>query len=253
MIVQKEPLVGWETDKGIFQWGNNLIAVKFGTDLVFQEGTGINLTFLESIAKQTVSLRVKGINSILVGSGAIAVGEGDAYKGQTLLLENWRRVFGESEIGELLLTGRQLRSRAFIRNYILERIFAGRTMLVNGDDNINKGRGQNAQIASNNDLLAGYISQVTGAKRLFLLTNVDGVYDKDGRVIKLISDQEQIDRDVVFEGRSKRGRGGMEVKVRSALNFVQSGFDKVAFIANGNEQDVVERIMVGEDIGTKIC
>lgn len=209
---------------------------------------------MESIAKQTVTLRTSGINSILVGSGAKALGKQNACRGQRILLEGWRRAFDRDniEVGELLLTGKDLRYRSFIGHLILSRILEGRVMLINGDDNLNRGRGKNYQAASNNDLLAGYVAKLTRVNRLIFLTSVDGVYDRHGKVVDIIRSRDQVKKDIVFEGKSENGTGSMETKVDAALTFAGLGIQKVAFIANGNEEDIIERVLSGERIGTRI-
>lgn len=214
---------------------------------------GINWNFLESIAKQTLTLKDRGINSILVGSGAKALGRGNAYRGQRELFEEWRGAFEDIlDVGELLLTGKDLRYKGFIRSYILSRTLRGRIMLINGDDSLNQGKRKNYKIAANNDLLAAYIAKLVGADILFLLTNVDGVYDKYGKVVSVINSKDEIERDIEFNTRPKNGVGGMETKVDSAVGFAQSGINRLAYIANGSEENIILRILSGESIGTKV-
>lgn len=151
-----------------------------------------------------------------------------------------------------MLTGKDLRYRGFIRHLILSRTLGERVMLINGDDNLNQGKGKNYEIAANNDLLAGYTAKSTGANRLILLTSVDGVYDRHGKIVDTIRSRDQVEKDIVFEGKSENGTGSMETKVDAALTFAGLDVQRLAFIANGNEEDVIERVLSGERIGTRI-
>lgn len=243
-------------------WAGHFLVAKFGSDLVVRDG--INWNFLESIAMQTASLRMSGMQTILVGSGARALGEcllgGLAtrrkilYEGQRKLFESWRSAFDkfDIEVCELLLTGEDLNQEDFVARYILERTRNNRIMLINGDDGLNKECMANYKVAANNDLLAAYVAKATRADRLVLLTNVDGVYGVDGQVVQRISSQEQLDRDVIFRGKSKNGTGSMQTKVASALGFAVLSAQKSAFIANGETEDIVQRVLSGEQIGTRI-
>ena len=79
----------------------------------------------------------------------------------------------------------------------------------------------------NADTMAGAVAQALGAERLLLLTDVDGILDRDGRLIPELSDAAAhalIDEGVIH--------GGMIPKTRTCLEAVENGV-AAAVIMNG--------------------
>lgn len=99
----------------------------------------------------------------------------------------------------------------------------------------------------NADLVAGKLAEVLNAEKLIMLTNTDGLLDKDGKVLTGLSVKEvnQLINDNIIHG-------GMLPKIRSALEAVNSGV-KTAHIIDGRVQHaVLLEIFTDKGVGTLI-
>ncbi len=84
------------------------------------------------------------------------------------------------------------------------------------------------------------------ADRLLFLTDVPGVKDGAGRVLSSLSND-----DVKALVSSGVAHGGMQAKLESAVWSLEGGLQEVV-IASGQESDVCERLLTGEEFGTRI-
>jgi glutamate 5-kinase len=105
-----------------------------------------------------------------------------------------------------------------------------------------------------NDTLAALVANLVEADLLVLLTDQQGLFDKDPRLhadARLIPesrvDDERLDR-VAGGSASGLGRGGMVTKVRAARLAARSG--TATIIAPGFGEHVLSRIDRGESVGT---
>jgi glutamate 5-kinase len=112
-----------------------------------------------------------------------------------------------------------------------------------------------ARIFGDNDKLSALLLKHIDADLLVLLSDVDGLYDRnpaeaDAAVIPLV---ECIDARVLelAHGGNGRGRGGMLSKLESARIALEAG--KQVVIANGRTADVLERAVAGEPVGTRFA
>ena len=100
-----------------------------------------------------------------------------------------------------------------------------------------------------NDRLSGLVAQLCQADLLILLTDVDGLLDGEGRVIREVL--EVTPQILKLGGKSTcdLGTGGMATKLKAARSAVNAGIDCV--IASGREKGVILKIAAGADnIGT---
>lgn len=99
----------------------------------------------------------------------------------------------------------------------------------------------------NADAVAGAVASALGAKRLHLLTDVEGLLDKSGELIQRLS---------VTEGfrAIERGTatGGMIPKLHCCLEAVLSGVEKAHIIDGREENCVLLELFTDEGIGTAI-
>lgn len=101
---------------------------------------------------------------------------------------------------------------------------------------------------TDNDQLALAVATMIEADRLIILTDVDGVYDKDsGAVIPVIIDPLECLRHVKNSG---TGLGGMTSKLEVAGQAKQAGIE--VFIANGQGEDILSKLAYGEKVGSHI-
>lgn len=114
---------------------------------------------------------------------------------------------------------------------------------------------QEPRLFGDNDKLSALLMTHIDADLLVLLSDVDGLYDRnpaepDAQVIPGV---ERIDQRVLdfAHGGNGRGRGGMLSKLESARIALDAG--KEVVIANGRTPNVLERIVAGEEIGTRFA
>jgi glutamate 5-kinase len=103
--------------------------------------------------------------------------------------------------------------------------------------------------------LSALLLKHIGADLLVLLSDVDGLYDRNpqepGAVV--IESVDTVDDELLAlaEGGNGRGRGGMISKLESARIVLRAG--KQVVIANGRTPQVLERIVAGEAVGTRFA
>jgi glutamate 5-kinase len=112
-----------------------------------------------------------------------------------------------------------------------------------------------SRIFGDNDKLSALLLTHIDADLLVLLSDVDGLYDRNpaevgAAVIPLV---ECIDERVLelAHGGNGRGRGGMLSKLESARIALEAG--KQVVIANGGTPSVLERAVAGESVGTRFA
>ncbi|MBW2568396.1 MAG: acetylglutamate kinase [Deltaproteobacteria bacterium] len=99
----------------------------------------------------------------------------------------------------------------------------------------------------NADLVAGKIAIALNAKRLILLTDVDGVLDPSGSVISSIS-PEHIDKMI----EEKIISGGMIPKIECAIDALKNGVEKVHIINGCKRHSVLLELFTRKGIGTEV-
>ena len=110
------------------------------------------------------------------------------------------------------------------------------------------------EIFGDNDKLSALVASKIDADLLILLTDVEGLYDRNPDAdpdAKLISTVDEITKDIeriAGTHRNERSVGGMKTKINAAKISMESGCNMV--IANGRAKDIIVRVVEGEDIGT---
>jgi len=249
------------------------VVVKVGTNTLATEGRGLNYVLIESIAEQISDLKRQGKEFIIVTSGAIGVGCNElslperpseivlrqvcAAIGQSKVMEVYHRAFEHygGIVAQILLTYDDFKDElkhGNMRNGIRELLKLNVTPIVNENDVV--ATDEISDTFGDNDNLSAMVSVDAGAGLLIILTDVDGLYDGnpgDNDVKRLISTVTAITPEITASaGRtgSKLAVGGMKTKIDAARVCMEAGCDLV--IANGQEDDVIRRIVGGEEIGT---
>jgi acetylglutamate kinase len=99
----------------------------------------------------------------------------------------------------------------------------------------------------NADQMAVACAAAFGAAQLIFLTDVEGVLDAENRLCSVISASQS--RALIAEGVAT---GGMQAKLNAALAALAGGVGQVR-IAAGAADRVLERILAGEEIGTRLA
>jgi len=107
------------------------------------------------------------------------------------------------------------------------------------------GYGQSYNISA--DLVAGKMAETLQAEKLILLTNTEGLLDKDGTLLTGLTSQ-RVD-ELIKDGTI---HGGMLPKISSALDAVRSGVTSSHIIDGRVEHAVMLEIFTDEGVGTLI-
>ena len=99
----------------------------------------------------------------------------------------------------------------------------------------------------NADVVAGKLAEVLGAEKLILLTNTQGVLDKDGQLLTGLTPKE-IDN-LVTNGTLF---GGMLPKISAALDAARGGVKSVHIIDGRVEHALLLEVLTDEGVGTLI-
>jgi acetylglutamate kinase len=99
----------------------------------------------------------------------------------------------------------------------------------------------------NADTAAGSIAGALKAQKLMLMTDVEGVKDKDGRLLSSLNASEA--SAMIADGTI---RGGMIPKVECALGAVEGGVEKVHVIDGRRQHALLLEIFTDSGVGTEI-
>ena len=243
------------------------LVVKVGSALLV-EGAAVRHDWLRALIAEMAGLKAQ---LIFVSSGAIRLGIGrlgyeakglDLSQNQAAAAVGQIALAGEYEraaqalglkIGQILLTQEDTESRGRYlnaRGTLQALLKAGVIPLVNENDTV----ATDEIRFGDNDTLAALVANLIEADVLAILTDQDGLFDKDPRSnadAKLIecSEASNTTLDAMASGGSGvLGRGGMVTKVRAARLAARSGASTI--IASGREDSIVERLVAGESWGT---
>ena len=247
------------------------IVVKIGTNALLSKRNTLHKKRLKDIANQLADLHEKGIHIVLVSSGAMGCGrvlipasssrspveerQLLAAIGQVELMFAYRNAFKRRDIivAQVLATKDDFRSRKHYLNMMqcFEIMLKENVIpIVNENDVVSV----EELMFTDNDELAGLVTSMMEADALIMLTSVDGVMmdTKDGKrkeVIKIIR-PDYTTENIEVSGKSSFGRGGMQTKLRIAKKL--SSLGTVTHIANALTENILGRILAGEEIGTLI-
>lgn len=223
------------------------------------------LTF-DAIAKQIADLRARGVEVVLVSSGAIALGrallrlserpkEIDALQacaavGQSLLMQSWSRAFAAHSVtvAQVLLTHADLSDRERHNNAraaLRSLLKFGVVPVINENDTV----AVDEIRFGDNDQLASMVVTLVDAELLVLLTDVEGLLDHDGKVVSSVPSVSAVS-DLIKQTSTSVGTGGMRSKLDAAERATERGVDVV--IAKAGLPHVLSSIVSGGDIGTLV-
>jgi glutamate 5-kinase len=233
------------------------VVVKVGSSSLTTADGEIAEARITALAAALAARRERGIQLVLVSSGAIASGlaplglsrrpsdlatqQAAASVGQGLLIARYTAAFARHGIrtGQVLLSADDLMRRTHYRNAqrTLDRLLElGVLPVVNENDTV-----ATEEIRfGDNDRLAALVAHVTRAAALILLSDVDGLYDGDprrGQAQRIAQVRDPADLKGVKLGRGvkagqsgqpgQKGTGGMATKVEAAMIASAAGIPTV--------------------------
>lgn len=203
---------------GLYQ---NRIVVKVGTSTLTNEIGKSDLKSFDRLACVLSDIQNKGYEVILVSSGAIAVGanklgmktkpsgllqkQAAAAVGQCSVMFLYDKFFSEYDktIAQILLSADDMEheeKKENLTNTFNTLLEMGVIPVVNENDSVSYTEIQSEErLFSDNDMLSSVVAILCKAKRLVILSDIDGFYDRDSRLhpeAKLIEQIDCIDESV---------------------------------------------------------
>ncbi|MBR4678848.1 MAG: glutamate 5-kinase [Bacteroidales bacterium] len=237
------------------------ITIKIGSNVLTRQDGHLDESRMNDLVREISRLHKKGEKIILVSSGAVAAGRSIVKNyegldpvaqrqllsstGQVKLIDTYKKLFDIQgiKIGQILVTKQDFSSREHylnIKNCISTLWENGVMPVVNENDTVSV----TGLMFTDNDELSGLMASMADCKKLFILSNVDGIFngnpsEEGTSVIREISSKTNISQ-YVQTSKSNFGRGGMLTKCRIARKTADSGID--VYIANGTKPDVITNL-----------
>ncbi|MFA5928494.1 MAG: glutamate 5-kinase [Candidatus Margulisiibacteriota bacterium] len=248
-----------------------LVVIKIGSNILTTPGNDLDLNNLRNLCDQIAGLRRKGMQVVVVTSGAIVCGserlgikassipekQAAAAVGQSLLVNEYNNFLEPHKItvAQVLLTKDGVTEGARkknVQNTLKTIIKLGAVPIINENDTVSTDEIR----FGDNDMLSAIVAKLVGADRLVILTDIDGLHTANPRThkdTKLIANVPKVTKEI--EGLacgkgSGKAVGGMITKIAAAKIATKAGIETV--IANGRASDVLLRLLVKQEkLGTK--
>ncbi|MCS7198891.1 MAG: glutamate 5-kinase [Caldimicrobium sp.] len=250
---------------------SKLFVIKIGSAVITKDDQGLNYEVLSNLAYELQRFKREDKRIVVVSSGAIACGRAKlnflkkplslsekqalAALGQADLIHAYEEVFSKYQlkVAQILLTSEDLSTRTRYINAkktIQTLLNWGIIPIINENDTV-----ATEEIRfSDNDILSALVAIALPAETLFILSDIDSLYQEDPRVnprAERISLVEEVTEEIFrMAGKKpgKLGRGGMYSKILAAKMVTTSGIPMA--ILPGKLPLVFERFFSNEDIGT---
>jgi glutamate 5-kinase len=245
------------------------VVIKVGSALISPENQGCSGKYLIAIARFIAQCHQQNIEVIIVSSGSVAAGrqlikhgspipsiptkQAMAAVGQMQMMANWQRFF-DAPCSQLLITHGDLKDRQryiSIKNTLRILLENGVIPIVNENDTV----ATDELKVGDNDNLAALVALVSEADCLFILSDINGVYDQDPRknsnAVLIPEINEITDEVYAMAGTTNNpiATGGMKTKIQAAEKAVENGIE--TYILNGRDSLVFEALLKGENPGTR--
>ena len=245
------------------------VVVKVGSNVITDEDGKINSRTLRRIVEDICELMDKGIEVVLISSGAVSIGKNflNIYSphkkdvgfthssssiGQPKLINMYSKLFEENLklCSQILLTHDDFRKRrrflhtkenveVLLKNKIIP--------ILNENDSISF----TEITVGDNDHLAAQTAQMISADLLLVITSTDGLYNKDPG----LANATKINRvpygkklaGISLKGITGGGRGGMASKIKAVRKITKLGIPAIISSKN-NERIIMDAI--SKEVGT---
>ncbi|OQY33787.1 MAG: glutamate 5-kinase [Spirochaetaceae bacterium 4572_59] len=248
------------------------VVIKIGSNTLSHNDGTINQDFFKDLAFQISELQKDGKQIVVVSSGARIAGlstlgkwkrkEDMHYKqalcsiGQVELMDSYRRVLKEYGIliGQILLTGddfsdtnRTLR----IRNTLFTLLDEGVVPIINENDSVSVAEIVQEVKIGDNDNLAALTASLWNADLLLIMSDIDGVFDKDpgtcsdAKLLEVVRDSEKVLNSIEVGDTGSFGTGGIVTKIDAARKVNDYGIPMI--LLNGRKTGIISKIISGEE------
>lgn len=247
------------------------VVIKIGTSTLTHRTGMLNIRRIEQLVKVVADIKNSGKEVILVSSGAIGVGVGKlglkqrpsdtpskqacAAIGQCELMYIYDKQFSQYHhtVSQVLLTKDIVEDNVRKENVIntFESLLSyGAIPIVNENDTVST----EELVFGDNDTLSAIVASLTGADCLVIMSDIDGLYDKDPHKnpdAKLIDYVPEITSQIIALGEGKGselGTGGMATKLQAAQIALDSNVQMA--IVNGENANNLYDLFDGVSVGT---
>ncbi|HRZ86648.1 MAG TPA: glutamate 5-kinase [bacterium] len=244
------------------------VVIKVGTNVLAGDDGAIDKRRMQQIVSQIAGLRTKGVEVILVTSGAIGAGIGElrlaerpktlpklqaaAAVGQCALMREYYHCFRDEglHVAQVLLTGDDVKARARhlnVRNTLLTLLEQGVIPVVNENDTVSTDEIK----FGDNDKLSALVANLAGAQLLIILSNVEGLIDyavSPDAVVPVVESVTKRIEEMCVSRKSALGTGGMSSKLLAARIVNRAG--EAVIVASGLRDGVIADIFAGKNAGT---
>jgi len=247
------------------------VVIKIGSRIIASRGIGLNKSRIERIAEEIALLKERGIECVIVSSGAILAGmeklglkerprsmplkQAAAAAGQSQLMWLYEKTFKKHRIpvAQILLTGDDLADRKrFLnsRNTFFTLFDHHVIPIVNENDTVSFDEIK----FGDNDHLSALVTNLIDAQLLIILTDVDGLFTADPRIdpqAELLSEVNEISNEIEknsLGSGTREGTGGMRTKIQAAKKVAAYGVQTL--LLNGTVPGILTQALGGKDIGT---
>jgi glutamate 5-kinase len=249
------------------------VVVKVGSQ-VLSSAAGIEAERIRTLAQELAALHDREKEIVVVSSGAVAAGmtrlgvaarpktipqkQALAAVGQIRLMALYERSFSRfgKSVAQVLLTHEDLANRKRYLNakHTLRTLLQSRIIpIINENDTV----ATEEMKFGDNDRLSALVATLLQADLLVILSDVDGVFDRDprvhrdGRLIPLIESLKAMKPRISLGPAGAYGTGGIVSKIEAAETAAVAGIP--TWIANGLAADSLRRLFdPREEIGTLI-
>ncbi len=256
---------------------SRLIVVKVGTNGITTSKGELDEKEMQNLACQIAQATKQGDKIVLVTSGAVAAGIAElgitpkpkdvafqqvaAATGQSVLMAKYRKLFAEYDlkVAQILLTAEDLSNRkSYVHtcDVLAQLLKIGVVPIINENDvtsvaELKQTKGYKVNF-SDNDILSVLVAGAICADLVIILSDVEGLYTADPSEpgAELIKTVESITPELknTLKGKSKRGRGGIQSKIKAAEIATSCGIPVV--ISNSRRENVIADVLAGKELGT---
>jgi len=247
------------------------VVLKIGSNTLSREDGTLNRDFFKELAKQINVFREMGCQIVIVSSGARIAGvstlgkwkrkEDLHYKqalcsiGQVELMDSYRKELKEFGfvIGQILLTKDDFTdpNRTLnIRNTLFTLLDEGVIPIINENDSVSVDEIK----IGDNDNLAALTANLWNADLLLILSDIDGVYDKDPSkssdavLLEVIETSDTLLNKIEIGKKGEFGTGGITTKIEAAMKVNEYGIPMI--LANGKKENLIENLLLGKQRGS---
>ena len=249
------------------------LVIKIGSQILSSR-EGVEEGRIRGLVRDLAALHGEGKDVVVVSSGAVAAGmtrlglsqrpktipqkQALAAVGQIKLMALYERYFSrfDKPVAQVLLTHEDLANRRRYLNakHTLKTLLGERIIpIINENDTVAVEEMQ----FGDNDQLSALVSTLLEADLLIILSDVDGIFERDPRLhpeaalISLISDPKENRDRFGGETQSVYGTGGISSKIAAAEKAAAAGIP--VLIAHGLQPGILARVLdEGVEIGTLI-